>query len=126
MGYINEHREPDPNDTYFARAAYQNMAVSLEARLFAIAILGKALEAVRKLYLTGKEGENDGGRGTALEALCWIYSDEEDSRSFISICDLLKINPDYIRRKLREISVGLDHFCPIRRYDYRAPENQSK
>ncbi len=72
-------------------------------RLLMLAVLEDALDCYRKC----RRSRDAATRLLFDETRAWVESREHDMLfSFESICEALDIDPDYLRRRLRETSVG--------------------
>lgn len=66
------------------------------------------LKQARQYYVRGpSERELEDYRRVAEEdARAWIDSDSEETGSFVWVCDLLGLEPDDVRRRMRRERVG--------------------
>ncbi len=72
-------------------------------RLLMLAVLEDALDCYRKC----RRSREPATRLLFDETRAWLDSRDRDTLfSFESICEALDIDPDYLRRRLRETSVG--------------------
>ena len=72
-------------------------------RLLMLAVLEDALDCYRKC----RRSRDAATRLLFDETRAWVESRDHDRLfSFESICEALDIDPDYLRRRLRETSVG--------------------
>ncbi len=95
--------EPDSvlPDQFFGAFA-QNEALGAERRLM-LAVLEDAVECYQKFALA----KNPRGRFEFDEARKWIFSDEREwAYSYENICDVLSIDPTYVRRGLARFSAN--------------------
>jgi hypothetical protein len=68
-------------------------------------LIAAVLEDAIGCYLKYYSAHTRRGKRICNEAAQWIFSQEDDWLfSFDSICEMLKIDPDYIRRILRDIT----------------------
>jgi hypothetical protein len=76
---------------------YQSSVVHTPEVKLMLAVLKDAIDCYLK-YVSAKQRR---ARKLSNEAEQWFFSDEDDwLYSFQSVCDILKLDPDYIRRAL--------------------------
>jgi hypothetical protein len=89
---------------------YLHVYQSKSAQAPEMRLIAAVLEDAINCYLKYYSSRTRRGKRICNEAAQWIFSREDDWLfGFDNICEMLKIDPDYIRRILRQITQP-DHF----------------
>jgi hypothetical protein len=90
---------------------YLHVYQSKSAQAPEMRLIAAVLEDAINCYLKYYSSRTRRGKRICNEAAQWIFSREDDWLfGFDNICEMLKIDPDYIRRILRQITQP-DHFA---------------
>jgi hypothetical protein len=89
---------------------YLHVYQSKSAQAPEMRLIAAVLEDAINCYLKYYSSRTRRGKRICNEAAQWIFSRDDDWLfGFDNICEMLKIDPDYIRRVLRQITQP-DHF----------------